>query len=95
VVILSYAQSIYEVINLDIYKPQEFAEMIGVSIKTLQRWDNAGKLKAYRSPTDRRFYTHEQYIKYMGDCARKGDEEIVKELQDGNKPDRRTKTDNQ
>lgn len=21
------------------YKPQEFAEMIGVSVKTLQRWD--------------------------------------------------------
>ena len=28
------------------YKPQEFAEMIGVSVKTLQRWDKEGKLKA-------------------------------------------------
>ena len=52
---------------MDIYKPQEFAEMIGVSIKTLQRWDNAGKLKAYRSPTDRRYYTHKQYVEYMGE----------------------------
>ena len=24
------------------YKPQEFAEMIGVSVKTLQRWDKEG-----------------------------------------------------
>ena len=49
------------------YKPQEFAEMIGVSVKTLQRWDKEGKLKAYRTPTDRRYYTHKQYVDYMGD----------------------------
>ena len=24
------------------YKPQKFAEMIGVSVKTLQRWDKEG-----------------------------------------------------
>ena len=48
------------------YKPQEFAEMIGVSVKTLQRWDKEGKLKAYRTPTDRRYYTHKQYVDYMG-----------------------------
>ena len=24
------------------YKPQEFAEKIGVSVKTLQRWDKEG-----------------------------------------------------
>lgn len=48
------------------YKPKEFAEMIGVSVKTLQRWDKNGKLKAHRTPTDRRFYTQEQYTQYMG-----------------------------
>lgn len=48
------------------YKPQEFAEMTGVSVKTLQRWDNEGKLKAYRTPTDRRYYTYKQYVDYMG-----------------------------
>lgn len=48
------------------YKPKEFAEMIGVSVKTLQRWDKNGKLKAHRTPTDRRFYTQEQYAQYMG-----------------------------
>ena len=49
------------------YKPKEFAEMIGVSVKTLQRWDKEGKFKAYRTPTNRRYYTYRQYIDYMGD----------------------------
>lgn len=49
------------------YKPNEFAEMIGVSVKTLQRWDNEGKLKAKRTPTDRRYYTHQQYVEYIGE----------------------------
>ena len=48
------------------YKPKEFAELIGVSVKTLQRWDNDNKLKAYRTPTNRRYYTYEQYLKYAG-----------------------------
>ena len=51
---------------MNIYKPQEFAEMIGVSVKTLQRWDNDKKLIAFRNPSDRRYYTHLQYIEYMG-----------------------------
>ena len=33
------------------YKPKEFAELLNVSVLTLQRWDNAGKLKAFRTPT--------------------------------------------
>ena len=48
------------------YKPKEFAELLNVSILTLQRWDNTGKLKAFRTPTNRRFYTYEQYKEYMG-----------------------------
>ncbi len=34
------------------YKPKEFAEIIGVSVKTLQRWDGEGILKACRTPKD-------------------------------------------
>jgi len=41
------------------YKPQDFAEMLGVSVKTLQRWDREGKLKAFRTPSNRRYYTDE------------------------------------
>ena len=69
--------NIYEVINLNIYKPQEFAEMIGISVKTLQRWDNEGKLKANRSPTDRRYYTHKQYVDYMGSGENKTGKTII------------------
>ena len=50
---------------MTVYKPGEFAKLIGVHIKTLQKWDNEGKLKAHRTPTNRRFYTHQQYITYM------------------------------
>lgn len=47
------------------YKPNEFAEMIGVSIKTLQRWDKNEKLKALRTPTGRRYYTQQHYDDYL------------------------------
>lgn len=50
-----------------IYKPKEFAELLGVSVRTLQRWDKKGLLVAYRTPTNRRYYTHEQYLEYIGD----------------------------
>ena len=43
-------------------------------MKTLQRWDNGGILKAYRTPTGRRYYTHAQYLAYIGASSR--DEEI-------------------
>lgn len=59
------------------YKPQEFSEMIGVSVKTLQRWDNDGKLKAYRTPSDRRYYTHKQYVDYMGNGNSKHGKTII------------------
>ncbi|MDJ0620602.1 MAG: MerR family DNA-binding transcriptional regulator [Calothrix sp. MO_192.B10] len=34
------------------YKPHEFAKLIGVSVKTLQRWDNQGKLPAKRTASN-------------------------------------------
>ena len=49
------------------YKINEFAKMINVSVRTLQRWDNEGTLKAFRTPTDRRYYTHTQYLAYIGE----------------------------
>lgn len=48
------------------YKPYEFAELINVSVRTLQRWDVEGTLKAFRTPTNRRYYTYEQYLEYKG-----------------------------
>lgn len=52
--------------NITNYKPKDFAELIGVSVKTLQRWDNQGILKANRTPTNRRYYTYDQYLQFKG-----------------------------
>ncbi len=57
------------------YKPKEFSEMLNVSVKTLQSWDNQGVLPAYRNPKGRRYYTEEQYKEYMG-----MKEELVQDL---------------
>ena len=42
------------------YNISEAAELIGVSVKTLQRWDRDGKLVANRTPSNRRYYTDSQ-----------------------------------
>lgn len=47
-----------------------FAKLIGVTMKTLQRWDADGKLKAGRYPSGRRFYTEEHYRACGGDPER-------------------------
>ena len=126
--------------NITNYKPKDFAELLGVSLKTLQRWNREGTLKANRTPTNRRYYTYDQYLQFKGiniekfcmkfnttivivnneelsqqeelvqdivsilhvfSCRLYGlrkykkqierDEEIAKELQDGNKSDGRAK----
>jgi len=48
------------------YSPQEFGKLIGRTTNTLQKWDRRGILKAHRSPTNRRYYTHDQYLVYRG-----------------------------
>lgn len=52
--------------NITNYKPKDFAGLLGVSVKTLQRWDREGILKANRTPTDRRYYTYDQYLQFKG-----------------------------
>ena len=47
------------------YNVSEAAEKIGVSVKTLQRWDRDGKLVANRTPSNRRYYTESQIIEIM------------------------------
>ena len=49
------------------YKPKDFAELLGVSVKTLQRWDRDNILKAKRTPTNRRYYTYDQYLEFKGE----------------------------
>ena len=52
--------------NITNYKPKDFAEFLGVSVKTLQRQDREGTLKANRTPTNRRYYTYDQYLQCKG-----------------------------
>lgn len=48
--------------NIANYKPKDFAELLGVSVKTLQRWDREGILKANRTPTNRRYAGYYIYL---------------------------------
>ncbi len=41
------------------YTPSQFAQKIGVSVKTIQKWDRIGVLPAKRTITNRRYYTDE------------------------------------
>ena len=53
-----------------IYSPREFGLLVGRTTKTLQRWDREGTLKAQRSITERRYYTHDQYLQIIGKKAK-------------------------
>lgn len=52
--------------NITNYKPNEFAKLLNVSVKTLQRWDRDKVLIANRTPTNRRYYTYDQYLEFKG-----------------------------
>lgn len=43
----------------------EAAKFLGVSRDTLRRWETKGKIRAVRSPTNRRYYTRKQLDEVM------------------------------
>jgi len=47
------------------YSITEFARRLGVSVKTLQRWDREGRLTPSRTPTNRRVYTDEHLYQVL------------------------------
>ena len=55
---------------LKILKPKEVCELLHISIRTLQRWDNNDRLKAFRNPCNRRFYTEEQINDFIKRCKK-------------------------
>ena len=62
------------------YKVGEFAKLLNVTVKTLQNWDKQGTLKAYRTPTNQRFYTEEQLNQILNlsiKLAEKGIKETI------------------
>jgi putative resolvase len=48
------------------YTPSQFAKQVGVSIKTIQKWDRIGVLPAKRTITNRRYYTDEDLASALG-----------------------------
>ena len=73
----TYGGMIMNTSNITNYKPGDFAELLGVSVKTLQRWDREGILKANRTPTDRRYYTYDQYLQFKGIKTEKDNRQTV------------------
>lgn len=72
--------------NITNYKPKDFAELLGVSVKTLQRWDREGILKSNRTPTNRRYYTYDQYLEFQGNDLKKFIKDILnKNISDNEK----------
>jgi len=65
--------------NITNYKPKDFAELLGVSIKILQRWDK--DIISILHVFSCRLYGLRKYKNQI-----KEDEEIAKELQDRDKP---------
>ena len=51
------------------YNVRQFANLIGVSVGTLQRWDRQGRLKPQRTPGNRRLYTDE-HLALVGRASR-------------------------
>lgn len=54
----------------------DMAKRLGVSVKTLQRWNREGILVAKRNPNNRRYYTEDQYLEYIGSSNKK-DRKII------------------
>ena len=60
-----------------IYNVSQFSKLINVKVKTLQKWDREGILVAYRTPTNRRYYTHAQYLQYIGEDDTTQREDVI------------------
>mgnify|MGYP002606149714 FL=1 len=48
-----------------VLKPKEMAERLGVTVRTLLEWDRKGIFPAHRTPTNKRYYTEQDYLKYI------------------------------
>ena len=55
---------------MDKYNIYQFAQLIGVSDRTLRRWDNEGTFCAFRTPAGRPYYTDTHYLQYSHSDSR-------------------------
>src|SRR5260370_12156037 len=47
------------------YTVSQFAKKVGVSVKTLQKWDRIGVLRGQRTVTNRRYHTDEELARAL------------------------------
>lgn len=59
---------------MKIIKIKEAATIIGVSTRTLQRWDRVGTLKAMRYPSGYVYYTDEQIETFLKEGVSRANE---------------------
>lgn len=58
-------------------RPGEFAKRVGVSVKTLHRWDETGKLPAKRTPSGHRYYLESDLAIALGQEISKPKRKII------------------
>ncbi len=58
-------------------KPKDIADIFGVSVKTVQRWDVDGKLVAKRNPKGRRYYTPDQIDSFLNIQSPNGRKNVI------------------
>lgn len=63
--------------KMEILKPKQVANILNVTVKTLQNWDYDKKLIAFRSPNNRRYYTREQLDLFLGRVMLNNDRKII------------------
>jgi putative resolvase len=49
-----------------LYSPKEVSKILGISVKTLQSWDSAGKITIVRTPTNRRKVPKSEIDRILG-----------------------------
>lgn len=52
-------------LNIDILKPKDVSHILNVTTKTLIERDKSGKLVAFRTSTNKRYYTREQIYDFL------------------------------
>lgn len=52
-------------LNIDILKPKDVSHILNVTTKTLIERDKSGKLPAFRTSTNKRYYTREQIYDFL------------------------------
>jgi len=61
----------------DLLTISETAELLGVSVDTLRRWDEKGQFKAFRSEGGHRYYSKEQIANYSKDLFKLAEDWVL------------------